>query len=131
MTIHHGSENWPALWQTAQQMLAVDPLRQSLHVHLARAAEELGKTGAAIAACRALIRLDPIDPAQVHFRLARLLQQTGDLPAARRQVLMALEEAPRFRAAQRTLLEIIAEMDGGKGPEDPGGPPPAKTPGVQ
>jgi hypothetical protein len=41
----------------------------------------------------------------VHFRLARLMHSNND-PAAKRQVLLALEEAPRFRAAHRLLLEL-------------------------
>jgi hypothetical protein len=49
--------------------------------------------------------LDPPDPAEAHYRLARLLHQAGD-PAAKRHVLQALEEAPRFREAHRLLLEI-------------------------
>jgi len=37
-------------------------------------------------------------PGEVHFQLAQLLQRNRD-PAARREVLLALEEAPRHRAA--------------------------------
>jgi uncharacterized protein HemY len=43
----------------------------------------------------------------VHYQLARLLHARGDSEAeAERQVLQALEDAPRFRDAQRLLLEI-------------------------
>ena len=42
----------------------------------------------------------------MYYRLARLLFKTGDLVAARRKVLESLEEAPRYRAALRLLLEI-------------------------
>ena len=56
-----------------------------------------------------MLLFDPPDPADVHFRLARLLRQAGD-PAAKRQVLQALEEAPRFREAQRLLLDITGEL---------------------
>jgi len=41
----------------------------------------------------------------VHFRLAKLLHSEGD-PRARRHVLQALEEAPRYREALRLLMEI-------------------------
>jgi hypothetical protein len=37
--------------------------------------------------------------------LARLLHQAGD-PTAKRHVLQAIEEAPRFRDAHRLLMEI-------------------------
>jgi hypothetical protein len=50
--------------------------------------------------------LDPPDLADTHFRLARQLRRLGDQAAAKRQTLEALEEAPRFRDAQRLLLEL-------------------------
>ena len=55
--------------------------------------------------------LDPLDRAQHHFRLAQLLLTDQQLPAARQHVVRALEEAPRYRAAHRLLLEIVAKMD--------------------
>jgi len=72
-----------------------------------RSSRAIGDSKAAIDAYRALLELDPPDPAEVHFRLARLLHRLGD-PAARRHVLEALEEAPRHRAALELLLEITA-----------------------
>jgi len=83
----------------------VNPLLLQPYRHLARADEELGKASAAIRANETLLLLDPPDPADVHFHLAKLMRQTGDA-RAKRQVLQALEEAPRFRDAQRLLLEI-------------------------
>jgi uncharacterized protein HemY len=61
---------------------------------------------------RTLLRFDPANPSDVHFELARLLQETGD-PAARREVLLALEDAPRHRAALSLLLEIDAARAAG------------------
>jgi hypothetical protein len=55
-----------------------------------------------------MLRLNPADPAEIHFRLARLLHASGS-PEARRHVLLALEEAPRFRAAHELLLEIAGK----------------------
>jgi hypothetical protein len=52
-----------------------------------------------------MLQLDPEDPSEVHYRLARQLHKLGE-PEAHRQVLQALEEAPRFRDAQRLLLEL-------------------------
>jgi hypothetical protein len=57
---------------------------------------------------RGLRELDPPDPAEVHFRLATLLHQTGG-PAAKRHVLQAHEEAPRRRAALKLLLGMDSE----------------------
>jgi hypothetical protein len=52
-----------------------------------------------------LLLLDPPDPAETNFHLAQLLHRAGDA-AAKRHLLLALEEAPRFREALRLLLEM-------------------------
>jgi tetratricopeptide (TPR) repeat protein len=98
-------QNWPEVVTNAQRYLAVNPLVPLPYRHLAQASETLGDSDTAIRACRVLLRLDPPDPASAHFQLARLLQQKRD-PEARRHLLQALEEAPRFRDAHRLLLEM-------------------------
>ncbi|PYK98694.1 MAG: hypothetical protein DME19_11450 [Verrucomicrobia bacterium] len=108
MELSEDAKDWPAVVQNAERFLAVNPLLPQPYRHQARASEELGRTDAAVEAYQKLLLLDPPDPAEVHFRLARLLRKTGD-PAAKRHVLQALEEAPRFREAHQLLLEIIGE----------------------
>jgi tetratricopeptide (TPR) repeat protein len=105
MEMGASAQDWPAVLQNAQRYLAVNPLVAPPYRFLAQASEAAGELPGAIAAYRALLALDPPDPAEAHFDLARLLHRQGD-PAARRQVLQALEEAPRYRAALRLLLEI-------------------------
>jgi len=105
MELEESSGNWKELGQNAQRFLAVNPLTPAPYRYLLTASEKTGNVHEGIGACRALLELDPPDPAETHYQLAKLLHQTGD-PGARRQVLMALEEAPRYRAAQRLLLEI-------------------------
>jgi hypothetical protein len=58
-----------------------------------------------------VLALEPRDLAQMHHRLARSLIEIGQWQEARRQVLMALEEAPRYREAHRTLLEIVQRTE--------------------
>lgn len=94
-----------AAHRNARRMIALNPMWPEAQLRLARAAEAIGRADEAIAAGRALLRLDPADPADAHFRLARLLKER-DRPAARRHVLLALAEAPRFRDAHRLLLEL-------------------------
>ncbi len=112
MELGEATHDWPAVELNAQRFLAVNPLLAQPHRSLARASEELGKADAAVRAYQRLLLLDPPDPAEVHFRLARLLRQSGD-PSAKRQVLQALEEAPRFGDAQRLLLEIAGQASNG------------------
>jgi tetratricopeptide (TPR) repeat protein len=99
------SEDWAGVATVAERLLGTHPLLAQPHRMLARAAEQLDRRPDAIAAYRRLLLLDPEDPADVHFRLARQLHAAGDA-TAKRHVLMALEEAPRFADALRLLLAI-------------------------
>jgi tetratricopeptide (TPR) repeat protein len=123
MELCRAAEDWEGLARAAERVLAVNPLLRAPHRDLARAAEAIKDRSRAISSYRALLRMDPQDPPETHFRLGRLLQQEGHLQAARRHVLRALEEAPRFRAAQRALLEIIDQT--GCPPASPAVTPPA------
>jgi tetratricopeptide (TPR) repeat protein len=76
------------------------------HRGLAEAGVALGNTETAITAYRKLLALDPPDPTDTHYQLAKLLHGRNAEAEARRQVLQALEEAPRFREAQRLLLDV-------------------------
>ena len=84
------------LAKNARRLLAVNPLFASPHRQLAEAAERLGELAEAIAEFRALSLLDETDPAGVHYHLAKLLKAGGKPVDARREVLKALEDAPRF-----------------------------------
>ena len=99
--------DWPAVNEWAERLLAINPLIPAPYQALAESGVALGKNDQAIEAYRCLLRLDPADPVEVHFQLAGLLHARGDSEdAARRQVLQALEDAPRFVKAQQLLLEI-------------------------
>lgn len=105
MELDTDAKDWNAARRDAQRFLAVNPLVPQPYRCLAQANEELGQPTEAIRSYRTLLLLDPADPANVHYHLASLLHQTGEAEA-KRQVLQALEEAPRFRAAYRLLLDI-------------------------
>jgi len=91
-------------------LLAVNPLISLPYRAQAKAGAALGKNDQAITAFRKLLLLDPADPADAHYQLASLLHARRDSEKeARRHVVQALEEAPRFRDAQRLLLEITDE----------------------
>jgi tetratricopeptide (TPR) repeat protein len=113
------AQDWPTVIQNAQRYLAVDPLVAPPYRFLAQAADQTGDTQAAIGANCALLQFDPADPTELHFHLAQLLQRAGD-PAARRQVLQALEEAPRYRAALQLLLELDGAARQAKAPAPTG-----------
>jgi tetratricopeptide (TPR) repeat protein len=105
MELCRSSGDWKGVKLNAERYLAVNPLVPIPHRFLAEASENLGELPEAIQAYRALLELGPEDPAETHYRLARALYATGK-PEAKRQVLQALEEAPRYRAALKLLLDI-------------------------
>jgi tetratricopeptide (TPR) repeat protein len=127
MELANGQADWPAVITNAHRYLAVNPLLPSPYRYLATAAEAIGQRDTAIWAWRTFLRLDPPDPAEAHYRLARLLAQTGH-PDAKRHVLQALEEAPRYREALRLLLELNRQR--AAPPPVPPAPAPAARPGT-
>lgn len=119
MELDEAAGDWDALAADARRMLGVNPLVPAPHRGLARAAERLGDRGEAIASYRALALMDDPDPAEVHYRLARLLRDDGREAEARREALKSLEEAPRFLDAHRLLLELADPDPPPPRPEDP------------
>jgi tetratricopeptide (TPR) repeat protein len=101
-----GAGDWQGVAENAERFLAANPLLAQPYRYLALASEKLGQADPAIRSFQRMLLLDPSDPAEIHYHLARLLRQKGDAAGAKRHVLQALEEAPRFRDAQRLLLEL-------------------------
>jgi tetratricopeptide (TPR) repeat protein len=98
--------DWAVVRRNAERYLAVNPLVAPPYRFAAQAAMATGDVPGAIQAWRTLLQLDPPDPADAHFQLAQLLHQRGDNAEAHREVLLALEETPRYRAALRLLTEL-------------------------
>jgi len=109
--------NWPGVVENAERFLAVNPLLPEPYRRLAKASEQVGNAAPAIRAYQRLLLMDPPDPADLHYRLAKLLHKQGDAPGAKRHVMQALEDAPRFPAALQLLLEL-------QGPDHPAQSPP-------
>ena len=100
---------WEDVARYGGRLLAVNPLLPDAQRTFARAATELNRHADAVAALEALARMEPTDPARLHYRLATSLARLDRNDEARRHVLMALEEAPRYRAAHKLLLELKAK----------------------
>ncbi|MDP6794497.1 MAG: tetratricopeptide repeat protein [Verrucomicrobiota bacterium] len=105
MEIHAERENWEAVDRLAKRFFSANPLSPIGHRYMALSAQQSGNTAATIRPLKRLLLLDPADPVDLHFRLATALADTA--PAeAKRHILQALEDAPRFRAAQKLLTRL-------------------------
>jgi len=108
--LSEAQKDWPAVTKYASRLVAINPLISLPYRALAEAGVATGNLEQAITAYRKLLLLDPPDPSEVHYQLARVLHARGGSEAeAERQVLQALEDAPRYRDAQHLLLEIKAK----------------------
>jgi tetratricopeptide (TPR) repeat protein len=107
---------WTQVLDYAERYRAVDPLRPVPYRFEAVALEATKQNAAAVQSYRTLLQLDPPNPPELHYRLARLLHSSGD-KSAKRHVLMALEDAPRFRDAQQLLLEITGAPETSRKPD--------------
>lgn len=90
-----------------ERSLQVDPYDRTVRARLGDLYEQQGVTARAVQERRAVLALDPVDRSQAYYHLARTLHLDGQMAAAKRAVLQALEIAPGFRDAQRLLLEMV------------------------
>jgi len=96
-----------AVRRNVERYLGVLPLDEFPYLTIIEHAKTAGATRQALAAGRSLLALEPADRSGAHYLVARLLHERHD-PEAKRHALLALEETPRYRDAQKLLLEIIA-----------------------
>lgn len=99
-------EDWQALHDIAEQLLAIKPLIPQPHAALATAAEHLDFPQKAVDSMNSLQQMTPADPAGLHYRAAVQYRKLGNESLAIRNTLQALEEAPRFREALQLLVEL-------------------------
>ena len=126
-------QQWDRVADYANQINAINPLVPDGHTALADAAENLDQPEQAAAALKTLNLMDPLDPAEIDFRLATNLAQMGDRESAKHFVMRALEQAPRYRAAHRLLLDLAeppkTEQEQPAEPEPNPGKPESEQPG--
>ena len=106
MDLDTRSGDWAGVAKNARRFLSVNPLvPMPIASSLALPSNSGDRPG--LEAYRAVALLDDTDPAEVHYRLAKLLYEAGKSQEARREVLRSLEEAPRFREAHRLLFQMV------------------------
>ncbi len=99
-------KDWADQSRFLELSVYIDPYEAGVHAGLGAAALESGNWAAAIAAYQALMGLNPPDPAEAHYNLARALLGAGRKAEAKRETLRALEIAPTYEKAQQLLLKL-------------------------
>jgi tetratricopeptide (TPR) repeat protein len=82
------------------------PMDNQLHFKLGALWFELKNAPGAIREYQAVVGHNPADPAQAHYDLARAYHLNHQDSLAMDELLISLEAAPGFRAAQKLLLEL-------------------------
>ncbi len=99
-------KDWESLAKWSERLHAIQPIRFDVQQRRAMSHELIGEHATAADAWLACLELDPLDYAWMHYKAAENLKYTGRDSDAKRQVLMALEESPRFSDALRLLLQL-------------------------
>lgn len=99
-------ERWEEALVAGRRLLEIDPLQAGPNRLVLKAAlqtqdEELART-----MLIGLLELDAASAAKHHLQLARLYEKQS-FQKARRHVLFALEQAPRYREAHQFLLQLV------------------------
>ncbi len=104
--IYRGKKAWSAAAGLLELSVYVQPYDPQTYVLLGEAAGEAGDWATARSAYQVLVGLNPPDPAEARYDLAKAWLGLGRKSEARREVLRALEIAPTFEKAQRLLLSL-------------------------
>ncbi|MDB4883332.1 MAG: hypothetical protein JWL95_2098 [Gemmatimonadetes bacterium] len=91
-----------------ERLIWISPYDVTLHSRLADLATRARDYRIALRERRAIVALNPPDPIDARYQLARALAAMGDVTAARRELLAVLEQAPSFEKGQAFLLELRA-----------------------
>lgn len=130
--VNYENGNWDAVIANTARGLAINPFTERIHYCSGCAHEAKAAPALAVRSFENALRLDPANPSEVRFRLARNLK--GSDPAkAKRHLLDALADSPRYREAHGMLLEVVEGRASAPTPVDPkskestqgAGPPPA------
>ena len=92
--------------EVIERTLLIQPFDATLYRTLAEIRESRDEWRQAAAARGAVVALEPSDPAEARYLLARAHHRAGELGAAKREVLGALEAAPMYEDALELLLRI-------------------------
>jgi len=85
----------------------IDPFDLDVHLVLGDLLLEQQNANQALTEYRVAMALDPLDKADVFYRIGSAYNALGNTDQAKAQALAALEIAPHFRPAQKLLMETV------------------------
>jgi tetratricopeptide (TPR) repeat protein len=97
--IDTSQSRWTDVVQWCEEILAVDPFFASIQRTRGEAAMRADLPQVAVDSWKAILQLDPIDPAEAHLNYAKACAASNQIALAERHALMAIEETPRYQAA--------------------------------
>ena len=100
--------------EALERILYIYPMKIAMHQKLAALYDATEVHDLAVRERAAVVALVPVDIAEALFQLARAQFTAGDLAAAKKSVLGALEIAPEYPAAQDLLLDLVDRGIGGE-----------------
>lgn len=104
------AQAWKNALATGQLVMAIDPLQPRVLRSLLEVAEATEAESESIQLLNGLLELEPADAARWHYQLAEIYVD-DDAEAARRHVLLSLEQAPRYQDAHGLLLTLTEKAD--------------------
>ena len=96
----------PGAMKALERLIWIFPYDVTIHTRLATLAAKHGDHVRSVRERRAIVALDPADPLDARYELARAMVDSGDVAGARRELLQVLEKAPSFEKAQTLLLQL-------------------------
>ncbi len=117
LAVNFEKEKWPEVTKNADRVMAINPFQKEIHYCSGCAHQAMKDSSAAITSFEKSLNLNPTNPSEVRFRLAKLLRPRDQL-RSKRYLLDSLADSPRFREAHAFLLKV----------EEPDKPSPEATP---
>ncbi len=105
MEVEFEEKVWDGVVANAKRGKAINPFYERFHYCRGCAHQARKETGEAVTSFEKTLKLDPVNPSEVRYRLASLHQE-GNPETARKYVLDALADSPRYREAFALLLDI-------------------------
>ncbi|MDF1850450.1 MAG: peptidase MA family metallohydrolase [Verrucomicrobiales bacterium] len=108
MEVEFEEEVWDGVVSNAKRGKAINPFYERFHYCRGCAHQARNEVGMAVTSFEKTLKLDPVNPSEVRYRLASLHQEEKP-ETARRYILDALADSPRYREAFSLLMDLSGE----------------------